>query len=110
MKQRKNLDLCYYYQELSLGFQWLIKARRGYKFDAGVAKAAKLVTEDCPNFCPFYFSGKQNIEHWTVLCPAFNEIRSSESDKIKILRVSSLTWSITFLFYLIIRGPKNLDG
>jgi len=57
------LDLCYDYSELSLGFQWLMKARCGYKFDASVAKAAKLVTEDCPNFCPCCFSGKQNIEH-----------------------------------------------
>ena len=80
------LDLCYDYPELSLGFQWLMKARCGYKFDASVAKAAKLVTEDCPNFCPCCFSGKQNIEHWTILCPAFNEIRSSESDKIKRIR------------------------
>jgi len=58
----------------------------GYKFDTSVAKAAKLVTEYCPNFCPYCFSGKQNIEHWIVLCPAFNEIRSSESDKIKRIR------------------------
>ena len=63
-----------------------MKARCGYKFDASVAKAAKLVTEDCPNFCSFCFSGKQNIEQWTVLCPAFHEIRSSESDKIKRIR------------------------
>ena len=33
-----------------------------------------------------YFD-KQNIECWTVLCHAFNEIRNSESNKIKIIRV-----------------------
>jgi len=49
-----------------------MKTRCGYKFDTSVAKAAKLVTEYCPNFCPYCFSGKQNIEHWIVLCPAIS--------------------------------------
>jgi len=60
-----------------------MKARCGYKFDASVAKATKLVTKDCSNFCPCCFSGKQNIEQWTVLCHVFNEIRSSEFNRIK---------------------------
>jgi len=59
-----------------------MKARSGYKLDARVAKAAKLVTNFCPNFCPCCRSGKQNIEHWIVKCPRFNNIRSPVLDKI----------------------------
>ena len=79
----KYLDLCYDYPELSLGFQWLMKARSGYKLDARVAKAAKLVTEVCPNFCPCCKTGKQNIEHWMVECPKLTSIRRPVSDKLK---------------------------
>ena len=40
----KFMDLCYSYQELSLGFQGILKARCRYKLDAKVAKAAKSIT------------------------------------------------------------------
>jgi len=40
----KFMDLCYDYLELSLGFQGILKARCGYKLDARVAKAAKLIS------------------------------------------------------------------
>jgi len=57
----KYMDLCYDYPELSLGFQGILKARCGYKLDARVAKAAKLITSDCPNYsCN---SGTQTIEY-----------------------------------------------
>jgi len=37
------MELCYYYLELFLGFKGILKACRGYKFDVGVAEAAKLI-------------------------------------------------------------------
>ena len=53
----KFMDLCYDYPELSLGFQGILKARYGYKLDARVAKVAKLITTDCPYYCPCCNSG-----------------------------------------------------
>ena len=79
------LKLCYDYPELSLGFQWLLKARCGYKFNASVAKAAKIVTKYYPKFCPCCKTGQQNIEHWCVKCPTFLNVRLPVSDKLKLI-------------------------
>jgi len=56
------MDLCYDYPELSLGFQRVLKARCGYKLDVRVAKAAKLIISNCPNYCLCCNSGTQTIE------------------------------------------------
>jgi len=37
-------------RDLSYGFYWLLKARSGYRLDAGIAKAAKIIDQICPNF------------------------------------------------------------
>jgi len=79
----KFMDLCYDYPELSLGFQGVLKARCGYKLDARVAKAAKLITSDCPNYCPCCNSGTQTIEHWLIKCPNFLDIRLPVSDILR---------------------------
>ena len=79
----KFMDLCYDYPELSLGFQGILKARCGYKLDARVAKAAKLITMDCPNYCPCCNSGTQTIEHWLIKCPAFLRIRLPVSEILR---------------------------
>ena len=42
-KTSKYLKLCYEYLEYSYGFYWLLKAQSGYKLDARVAKAAKII-------------------------------------------------------------------
>jgi len=46
------IKLCYEYPDLSYGFYWLLRARSGYRLDARIAKAAKIVDQMCPNFCP----------------------------------------------------------
>ena len=61
----KFMDLCYDYTELSLGFQGILKVRYGcygYKLDVRVAKAAKLIISNCPNYCLCCNSGTQTIE------------------------------------------------
>jgi len=45
---REYLKLNYKYPEFSIGFRWVLRARCRYKFDARVAKAAKMIEEDCP--------------------------------------------------------------
>jgi len=77
------MDHCYDYQKLSLGFQGILKARCGYKLDARVAKAAKLITSDCSNYCPCCNSGTQTIEHWLIKCPTFLCIRLPVSEILK---------------------------
>jgi len=76
-------SLCFF--QLSLGFQGVLKARCGYKLDARVAKEAKLITSDCPNYCPCCNSGTQTIEHWLIKCPTFLRIRHSVSEILKII-------------------------
>jgi hypothetical protein len=79
------IKLCYEYPELSYGFYWLLRARSGYRLDAKVAKAAKIIDQVCPNFCPCCKSNKQWIKHWLIECPSFNPIRSKFNDKILFL-------------------------
>jgi len=43
---------CYEYPDLSYGFYWLLRARSGYRLDARITKAAKIIDQMCPNFCP----------------------------------------------------------
>jgi len=40
-----------------------LKARCGYKLDASVAKAAKLVDPSCPDYCPCCKNKNQTVEH-----------------------------------------------
>ena len=46
----KFIKLCYEYPDLSYGFYWLLIARSGYRLDARIAKAAKIMDQMCPNF------------------------------------------------------------
>jgi len=77
------MDLCYDYPELSLGFPGVLKARCRYKFNAGVAKAVKLITLDYPNCCPCCNSGTQSIEHRLIKCPNFLRIHLPISEILK---------------------------
>jgi len=77
------MDLCYDYPELSLGFQGILKARSGYRLDARIAKAAKLITTDYPNDCPCCNSETQTIEHWLMKCPTFLRILLQGQRNIK---------------------------
>ena len=60
-------------------------AQSGYRLDARIAKAAKIVDQMCPNFCPCCKSNKQWISHWLIDCPFFNHIRSKVNDKFLFL-------------------------
>ncbi|KAG4085787.1 hypothetical protein H8356DRAFT_1374486 [Neocallimastix lanati (nom. inval.)] len=74
----KFIKLCYEYPDLSY-------ARSGYRLDARIAKAAKIIDQMCPNFCPCCKSNKQWISHWLINSPFFNHIRSKVNDKILFL-------------------------
>ncbi len=53
-----------------------------------VARAAKIINENCPSFCPCCKNGKQSLLHWTVCCPYFKIIRRPVSNySRRILRV-----------------------
>ena len=62
-----------------------MRSRSGYRLDAKVAKAAKIIDQVCPNYCPCCKSNKQWIKHWLIECPSFNQIRSNVNDKILFL-------------------------
>ena len=77
----KFIKLCYEYPDLSYDFYWLLRARSGYRLDVRIAKAAKIIDQMCPNFCPCCKSNKQWISHWLIDCPFFNHIRSKVNEK-----------------------------
>jgi len=62
-----------------------LRTRIGYRLDARIAKATKIIDQMCPNFCPYCKSNKQWIRYWLIDCPFFNHIRSKVNDKILFL-------------------------
>ena len=84
-KHQNFIKLCYEYPDLSYGFYWLLRARGGYRLDARIAKAAKIIDQMYPSFCPCCKSNKQWIRHWLIDCPFFNHICSKINDKILFL-------------------------
>jgi len=85
-KTREYLKLNYKYPEFSIGFRWVLRARYGYKFDARVAKAAKMIEEDCPERCPCCYRKNSNprLEHWFSKCYLFREFRMKYFKDIEI--------------------------
>ena len=51
--------------------------------DARVAKAVKLITTDCPNYCSCCNSGTQTIEHWLIKCSTFLRIHLPVSEILR---------------------------
>ena len=86
-KTRKYLTLNYKYPEFSIGYRWVLRARCGYKFDARVAKAAKMIEEDCPERCPCCYrkNGNPRLEHWFSKCYLFRVFRIKYFKDIDIL-------------------------
>jgi len=86
-KTREYLKLNYKYPEFSIGFRWVLRARCGYKFDARVAKAAKMIEEDCPERCPCCYRKNSNprLEHWFSKCYLFREFQMKYFKDIEIL-------------------------
>jgi len=66
-------------------FIWFLLAientKRIYRLDARIAKAAKIIDQMCPNFCPCCKSNKQWIRYWLIDCQFFNHIRSKVNDE-----------------------------
>ena len=62
-----------------------MKARSGYKLDARVAKAVKIIDRLCPNYCLCCKNKGQTIEHWLVECPYFNDLRDEFSSILTVI-------------------------
>ncbi|ORX63408.1 zincin [Anaeromyces robustus] len=76
-ESRNYLKLNLEFPEYTKGFRWILKARCGYKIDARVAKAAKMINNSCPNCCSCYFhcESYQRINHWFINCFLFKNLR-----------------------------------
>ncbi|ORX77170.1 hypothetical protein BCR32DRAFT_283457 [Anaeromyces robustus] len=76
-ESRNYLKLNLEYPEYSKGFRWILRARCGYKIDARVAKAAKMINNSCPNCCSccFHCESYQRIDHWFINCFLFKNLR-----------------------------------
>jgi len=73
-----------------------LRARSGYRLDARIAKAAKIIDQMCPNFYPCCKSNKQWIRHWLIDCPFYNHIRSKVNDKILFLYNAFIRGNLTY--------------
>jgi len=43
-------NLTFQYPKYQLGFFWISRIRRGFKFDMSISIKRKLVSEDCPKY------------------------------------------------------------
>jgi len=59
-KIRDYLELNFKCSEFSIGFWWVFRTRSEYKFNVCVAKAAKMIEEDCIERCPCCYRKKSN--------------------------------------------------
>jgi len=83
---RRYINLTVKYPQFTLGFLWLLRIRCGYRFDASVAIAAGLVSENIPRYCPCCKGGTQSFLHLILVCPVFNVIRTNRlGNTVKIL-------------------------
>ncbi|ORX78630.1 hypothetical protein BCR32DRAFT_294921 [Anaeromyces robustus] len=76
-ESKSYLKLNLEFPEYSKGFRWILRARCGYKIDARVAKAAKMINNSCPNCCSccFHCESYQRIDHWFINCFLFKNLR-----------------------------------
>ena len=72
---------------LALASDGYFHARCGYKYDACVAKATKIIEEDCPERCPYCYRKNSNprLEHWFSKGYLFPEFRMKYFKNIEIL-------------------------
>jgi len=54
------IKLNFKYPEYNIGFQWILRARCGYKFNARVDKAANIIEDKCPECCPCCYIENEN--------------------------------------------------
>jgi hypothetical protein len=69
-KTRDYLKFNFKYPEFSIGFRWVLRARCGYKFDARIAKTAKMIEDYCLERYPCCYRKNSNsrLEHWFSKC------------------------------------------
>jgi len=62
---RNVFKLSLEYPHLSLGFNWILKLRAGYKYNTTIAIRSGRVSDDYPKFCPCCGKGEQS----TIIYP-----------------------------------------
>ncbi|KAG4089081.1 hypothetical protein H8356DRAFT_1432309 [Neocallimastix lanati (nom. inval.)] len=69
------------------GVTYVFQGKTKYKFDARVAKAAKVIEEDCPERCPHCYRKNNSplLEHWFSICYLFREFQMKYFKDIEIL-------------------------
>ena len=65
------------YPKFQLGFLWISRIRCGFKFDSSISIKRKIVSEDCPIYCPCCGTGVQSFSHWILNCRAFSNFREN---------------------------------
>ena len=72
---RNLFNLSCKYTNLSLGFNWILRLRCGYKYNTTIAIGSCRVTENCPKCCPCCGQGDQSFIHWIFECSTFSHFR-----------------------------------
>jgi len=82
-----------------LGFFWISRIRCGFKFDISISIKRKIVSEDCPKFCPCCGVIENNFSHWIFAC---KELENYRNNSLPIL-------DGFFLKFAMIIEQKSLD-
>ena len=71
IQSRVLFNLSNKYTKFSLGFNWILCLRCGYKYNTTIAIRSGRVIESCPKFCPCCGKGDQSYIHWIFECSTF---------------------------------------
>jgi len=82
---RNLFKLSLEYPYLSLGFNWILRLRAGYKYNTIITIRSDRVSDDCPKFCPCCGKGEQSFIHWIFECSTFSLCRCKSLDFIEHL-------------------------
>jgi len=92
-------DLTFQYPKYQLGFFWISRIRCGFKFDISNSIKRKIVSEDCPKYCPCCGVSVPSFSHWIFSCKELEYFRNNSLPFLDDL----------FLRFAMIIEQKSLD-
>ena len=82
-----------------MGFFWISRIRCGFKFDISISIKRKIVSEDCPIYCPCCGVSIPRFSHWIFACKELENYRNKSLPFLDEL----------FLKFAMIIEQKSLD-
>jgi len=96
---QKSKTLTFQYPKYQLGFFWISRIRCGFKFDISISIIRKIVSKDCPKWCPCCGVSIPSFSHWIFACKEMENYRNKSLPFLNDL----------FLKFAMITEQKSLD-